>query len=118
MGSVPERPVLGQFLYNHVILKLVLVPSIGKVLTAFLHIQNAMPRIRIPRRRASSWCINYFLPDIKQVWMACSHLLSQVTSHRIHSYETHWQMVTIWKSEKRGKKKVSRKRVKTEGKIT
>lgn len=72
-----EMPVPGRFLYNHVILKLVLVPSIGKVLTAFLHLQNAMPRFRIPRHGASSWCINYFLPDIKQVCMACSHLLSR-----------------------------------------
>lgn len=72
-----EMPVPGRFLYNHGILKLVLVPSIGKVLTAFLHLQNAMPRFRIPRHGASSWCINYFLPDIKQVCMACSHLLSR-----------------------------------------
>ena len=72
-----KMPEPGQFLHNHLILKLVLVPSIGKVLTAFLHIQNAIPRIRIPHHGASSWCINYFLPDIKQVYMACSHLLSR-----------------------------------------
>ena len=82
LGSEQRRtcakmPEPGQFLHNHLILKLVLVPSIGKVLTAFLHIQNAIPRIRIPHHGASSWCINYFLPDIKQVFMACSHLLSR-----------------------------------------
>lgn len=49
-----EVPAWGQLLYNHVILKLVLSLPIAKVLTIFLHIQNAIPRIRIPRHGASS----------------------------------------------------------------
>lgn len=47
-------PAWGQLLYNHVVLKFVLSLPIGKVLTIFLHIQNAIPRIRIPRQGASS----------------------------------------------------------------
>ena len=103
-----KMPEPGQFLHNHLILKLVLVPSIGKVLTAFLHIQNAIPRIRIPHHGASSWCINYFLPDIKQVCMACSHLLSQ---GRITPNSELWDILTNGdRLEKRGKKKNSQER--------
>ena len=107
-------PEPGQFLHNHLILRLVLVPSIGKVLTAFLHIQNAIPRIRIPHQGASSWCINYFLPDIKQVCMACSHLLSQGhTKFRALRHTDKW-----WPFGKKGKKKFSGKRMRIEGPLT
>lgn len=69
-------PAWGQLLYNHVILKLVLSLSIGKVLTIFLHIQNAIHRIRIPRHRVSS---QLQLPDrhetdmSKRIWPVSSH---------------------------------------------
>lgn len=75
---------------------------IGKVLTVFLHIQNAIPRIRIPRHEASSWCINYFLPDMKQVWMSCSHLLSQ--GHITPNSEL-WDTETIGDHLEKKKKK-------------
>lgn len=71
------------------------------------HIQNAIPKLE-SHTTGSSWCINYFLPDIKQVCMACSHLLSQ--GHITHSELRHWQMVTIWK--KRIKKVSGRMKIK------
>lgn len=56
---------------------------IGKVLTVFLHRQNAIPRIRIPRHETSSLGINHFLPDIKQMRPGLSVLL---TSPLLRSY--------------------------------
>lgn len=80
-----EMLAQGQFLYNHAILKLVLSLPIGKVLTVFLHIQNAIPRIRIPRHGAISRYINCFLSDTKQT---CPSLDVELTPSFTRSHRT------------------------------
>lgn len=91
-GSVPRCLHQDSFYITTLFSNWFLSLPIGKVLTVFLHIQNAIPRIRIPRHEASSWCINYFLPDMKQVWMVCAHLLSQ--GHITPNSEP-WDTMTI-----------------------
>lgn len=70
----------GQFLCNHLLLRLAPGPPTGKVLTVFPHIRNAVSRIRSPCHAAGSRGRHPFLPDTRQVWAACWHLLPKVTA--------------------------------------
>lgn len=57
-------------------------------MTVFLHIQNAIPRIRIPRHEAGSQHKNYFLADVKQT---CPSLDIVLTSPLPRSHRTEFR---------------------------
>lgn len=86
----------------------------GKVLTVFLHIQNAIPRIRIPRHKASSRRTNMTSQTRNPSGRLAGTSSQEVTPEsELRGAVPNGDHLGV-KKKKRKRKRISRKRMKTE----